>query len=338
MFQVSLFEFKSKIFIIAIIIYIMVEDSNEITDYCDLKDDRCQFHLGCEAEVIFSIYYLFKFQTLLINIIESNSHQFKQKTSGRINIKPAWPSYIDKIYFTNQLNRFRSNISNTAYNIFDVTAANMKAINWDEELQYFTVNSLNKFDIDAPINCGNTKRYKSVSFVSSYSYKSSLENIYDNYLENIKTTIIQRKRRAERFSMVIDAETESVGCAIIEYKITELGNVMPVVEMQCLFSRAGGLKFDEIYMPGGRCDLCECIETCSQYYDGLCAYRNLEAQPIYCKSVGEKLSNANNVSSVCIDDAKVDTLYVHFSVIYTLVFIGFVSHLSFFLYYKGFEL
>lgn len=210
----------------------------------------------------------------------------------------------------------------------------MKVINWDEELQYFTVNSLNKFDIDAPINCGNTKRYKSVSYATNYF--TSLENVYDKYLESLKTTIIQKKRRAERFSMVIDAETEGVGCAIIEYKITESGYETPVVAMQCLFSRAGGLNFDEIYMPGGRCDLCECIETCSRFYDGLCAYRNLEAQPIYCKSADVK--NDGNISAVCMDDAKVNTLYVHFNIIYTLVFIGFVSHLLFFLYYKNFEL
>lgn len=252
-----------------------------------------------------------------------------------------WPSYINKIDFTSKLNRFRADTANQAHDIFDSTAANMKVINWDEELQYFAVNSLNKFDIDAPIYCGTTERYKSVSIVTSYF--ASADNVYDNYFENIKQTILQRKRRSERFSMIIDAEMEAVGCAVIQYVVRQPGNDSNVVAMQCLFSHPGGRDFNAIYKSGGRCDLCDCIEKCSQFFRGLCAYRHLEAQKIYCKSVGRNMRlnvmsvNVNNSDSTCVNVTQVDSLYIHFNVIYTLVLIVFVTHFVFYMYYRGFE-
>lgn len=263
--------------------------------------------------------------------------KINEETSGRTtkSFRHFYPAYIDKINFTNKINIFRDQIANRLNGIFHEPAANMKVINWDEELQYFAVNSVNTFDISSKRKgalCGTTVRYSNVSIVTNYYRNVSELDVFGKFLNSMKSTILQGLKRSERFSMLIDAETESVGCAIIEYEISE----SKVFAIQCLFNRDGGKQFDDIYQAGGTCTKCSCIEKCSKYYSNLCTYRNMEGQPLYCKK--QQFIVQNNTSlPFCESESNVNILYVHFHIVYSLIFVAFVIHMIFFSYFKSFE-
>lgn len=257
-------------------------------------------------------------------------------------------SYLQKRVFTDLINNYRISVANNENSVLTDSAADMKVVNWNEELQVLAVYSIELRSMQSPKFCISTYRYPNVTRFNRYynttttqSAESLMKLFHQDMVDTIEKKVQYKNRRVERFSAYVDSKFEAIGCAFAEYTIPDEKQYHnhKIFVVECYLNQATGRNFNDIFLPGATCSRCDCIEICSEEFVGLCEYRQVRGETIYCK--GDVTPNSYQITDKsfnstlkCQINSMVDALYSHFYLIYTFIFVSFLSYLIFFVYFK----
>lgn len=224
------------------------------------------------------------------------------------------------------------------------SAADMKVINWDEELQVFAVYSIEHRSMHSPKFCTATYRYPNVTrfnryFIENqeYSAEQLMKKFHQSMIDAIEKKNGFKNKRVERFSAYVDSKFEAIGCAFAKYLIpsdTNGTNGQQAYVVECYLNLETGRDFDTIFMPGPTCSMCDCIEICSKEFNGLCEYRQMRGEKIPCK--GKLTSKSYEITNTlkCQINSIINGLLTHFYLIYSFLIISILSFVLFFIYFK----
>lgn len=260
--------------------------------------------------------------------------------SQRKGMDFKYGSYFQKKVFTDLINGYRAAVANMNIKILHEFAADMKVVNWDEELQVFAVYSSIYMSMHSPKFCYKTIKYPNVTRIRYYfddtndlAAENLMEIFHKKIVETIGNRVNFKNKRVERFSVYVDSKFEAIGCAFASYESTISNNTRTYL-IECYLNQATNRDLNDVFIPGPTCNLCDCIEICSKDFDGLCEYRQQRGVDIYCMDMPVTKINTSNVRYFCETNSNILGLFPHVYIVYSLVFSSAICYIIFIVYYK----